>query len=91
MNKGVWEEAVGENAHEEIVGSHDRCKRGVYAKEEKGVSVVKGRKRRGEGICEGTVVEGLHSAVKVTANGASVLCREEGWEEEDGTRLQISQ
>ena len=27
-------------------------------------------------------------AVEVTANGAGVLCREEGWEEENGARLQ---
>ena len=87
MNKGIWKEAVGENAHEVIVGSRYRCKRGVCAMEGKGVSVVKGRKRRGEGICEGTVAEGLHLAVEITANGAGVLCREEGWEEEDGAGL----
>ena len=91
MDKSVWEEAVGENAYEEIVRSRDRGKKEVCAKKGEGVSVVKERKRRGEGICEGTVVEGLHSAVEVTADGTSVLCREEGWEEEDGVRLQISQ
>ena len=79
VDKGVWEEAVRENAHKEIVGSRNRCKKGVCAKEGEGVSVVKGRKRRDEGICEGTVAEGLHLAVEVTANDAGVLCREEGW------------
>ena len=55
------------------------------------ISVVKERKGRGERICEGTVAEGLHSAIKVIVNGPSILCREEGWEEENGARLQISQ
>jgi len=30
-------------------------------------------------------------AVKVTANGTSIFCGEEGWEEEDGAGLLISQ
>ena len=84
-------EAIREDAYKKGVGSCDRCERRVYAKEGKGVSIVKGRKGRGERICEGIVVEELHSAVKVTANSASVLHRKEGWKEEDSTRLQISQ
>ena len=62
----------------------------IDVKEGEGVLVVKGRKGRDERICEGTVAEGLHLAVEITANGTGVLCREEGWEEEDGARLQIS-
>ena len=85
MDKGVRKEVVGENAHKKIVGSRDRYKRRVCAKEGKGVSIVKERKRRGEEICEGTVAERLHLAVKVTANSASVLYRKEGWEEEEPT------
>ena len=90
MDKDVWEEAVGKDAYKKVVGSCDRCERGVCTKEGEGVPTIKGRKRRGERICEGTVAEGLHSAIEITANGAGVLCREEGWEEEDGARLQIS-
>ena len=90
MDKSVWKEAIGKDAYKKVVGSYDRCERGVCAKEGKGVSIVKGRKGRGERICEGTVAERLHSAVEVTINGASVLCREEEWEEEDGARLPIS-
>ena len=78
MDKSVRKEAIGEDAYKEVVGSCDRCERRVYAKERKGIPIVKGRKGRSEIICEGTVAERLHSAVEVTANGASVLCREEG-------------
>ena len=91
MDKGVWKEAIGEDVYKKVVGSCDRCERRVCAKEGKGVSIVKGRKGRGERICEGTVAEGLHLAIEVTANGAGVFHREEGWEEENGARLQISQ
>jgi len=91
VDKNVWKEAIGEDAYKKVVGSRDRCEGGVCAKEGKGVSIVKGRERRGERICEGTVAEGLHSTVKVTANGTSIFCGEEGWEEEDGARLPISQ
>ena len=73
MDKGVWEEAVGKNVYKKVVRSCDRCKRGVCAKEGEGVPAVEGRKGRGERICEGTVAEGLHSAIKVTANGAGVM------------------
>ena len=38
---------------------------------------------------KGAIEKGVYSAVKVTTDGASILCREEGWEEEDGTRLPI--
>jgi len=90
VDKSVWKEAIGEDAYKKVVGSRNRDERGVCAKEGKGVSVVKGRKGRGERIREGTVVEGLHSAVEVTVNGTSIFCEEEGWEEEDGAGLPIS-
>ena len=54
--------------------------------EGKGVSFVERRKGGGEGICKGTAKKGVYPAVKITTNGAGVLCREEGWEEEDGAR-----
>ena len=89
MDKSVWEEAVRKDADEEGVGSHDRCKRGVCSEEGKGVPIVKRRERGGEGVHEGTVEKGIHSAIQVTTNGAGILCRKERWEEENGTELQI--
>ena len=77
MDKSIWEKTIGENANEETVGPHDRCKGGVCLKEGKGVSAVERRKRRGKGICKGAVMKRIHSAIKVTANGASILCGEE--------------
>jgi len=50
VNKGVWEEAVGENAHEKIVRPCNRCKRRVCATKREGVPVVERRERGGEGV-----------------------------------------
>ena len=77
MNKSVWEKTIRENANEETVGLRNRCKGEVCPEEGKDVSTVKRRKRRGEEICKGAVTKRIHSAIKVTTNGAGILCREE--------------
>jgi len=61
----------------------------ICTKEGESISLIERRERRGARVCKGAVEERLHSAIKVTANSASVLCGEEGWEEEDGSRLPI--
>jgi len=90
VDKGVWEEAVGENAHKEIVGPRNRSKRGICAEERESISLVEGRKGRSKRVRKGTAEERIHSAIQIAANGTSVLCRKEGWEEEDGAGLSLS-
>ena len=90
VDKSVWEEAIGKDAYKEVVGPCNRCEGGICAEKRESVSVVKRRKGGGERICKRVVEEELHIAVKVTTNGAGVLCRKEGWEEEDGTELSLS-
>jgi len=63
VDKGVWKEAVGEDAHEEAVRSYDRLERGIYTKKRKGVSTVKRGEREGERICEGAIKKRLHPAI----------------------------
>ena len=46
----------------------------------KGIPTVERRKRGGKRICEGAVVKGIYSAIKVTTNGAGIFCGEERWE-----------
>ena len=91
MDKSVWEEKIGEDANKEGVGQHNRCKGRVRTEEEEGVSAVEGRKRRSKRICKRTAKKEIYLAIKVTANGASVLCGEKRWKEVDGARLQISE
>jgi len=45
--------------------------------------------RRSKRIHTRTTKERIYPTLKVTSNGASILCRKEGWEEIDGTELQI--
>ena len=47
MDQSIWQEIVREDAHKENLGSHNRHKGRVYAKERKSVSIVKGRERGG--------------------------------------------
>jgi len=91
MNKGVWEEIVRKDANEESVGPCDRGEGGVCTMKRKGIPTVERRERGGKRICERTVVKGIYPAVKVTTNGAGILCGEERWEETDGAGLQISE
>ena len=60
------------------MGPHNRSKRGVCAKEGEGVSVVKERKRGGEKIYQRIVAERIYPTVKITIDGTSILCGEEG-------------
>jgi len=53
------------------------------------IPFVERREGGGKSVCKGTVEEGLYLAIEVTVDSAGVLCGEEGWEEENGSRLLI--
>ena len=90
MNKGLWQETVRENAYKKNMGSHNRYEKRVCTKKRKDILIVKRRERRGMGVYQGTVKKRVYQILEVASNSASVLCREEGWEEADGARLLIS-
>ena len=71
--------------------SCNRYERRVCAKEGKGVLFVKRREERGMRVYRGTVKKGIYQTLEATLNGTSIFCGKEGWEEENGTRLSISQ
>jgi len=52
-----------------------------------GIPFVKRGKGGSDRICEGAAEKVIHSAIKITANSAGVLCGEKRWEEKDGTGL----
>ena len=56
------------------MGPCNQCKRRVCAKEGKSISVVERRKRRSERVHPGTAKERVYPAIKVTSNGAGILC-----------------
>ena len=69
------------------MGPRNRHERRVHTKEKKDIPVIERREREGKRICERAVVKGVYTAVKVTTNGAGILCGEKRWKEADGARL----
>ena len=59
------------------MGPCDRYKKRVCTEEGEGISIVKGGKVRGKRVCKRTVKKEIHSAIEITTNSTSVLCREE--------------
>ena len=45
----------------------------------KGIPAVEKGKRGGKRICKEAVEERIYPAIKVTTNGAGVLCRKKRW------------
>ena len=90
MNRGIWEETVRKNADQKSMGPYDRSKGGICAKKGESISIVKRRKKEDERVYSGAAEEGIYPTVKVTTNSTGILCREERWEEEDGTGLLVS-
>jgi len=91
MNKSVWEEAIREDADKEGMRPHDRGEGRICTKEGEGISAVKRGKGRCKRICKRAVEKEIYLAVKITTNGAGVLCRKERWKETDGAGLQVSE
>ena len=60
------------------MGPCNRSKGGVCAEEGESVSLVKRKKRGGEGVYLGATEERIYPAVKVTTNSTGILCKEEG-------------
>jgi len=63
----------------ENLRSCNRYEERVYTKKEEGVSVIKGRKRRGARFHTRATEERIYPTFKVAANSVSVLCRKKGW------------
>ena len=69
------------------MGPCNRHERRVHTKKRKGIPTIERRERGGKRICKRAVVKEVYTAIKVTANGAGILCGEKRWKEVDGARL----
>jgi len=67
----------------------NRGERRICAKKGKGVPIVKRGKRGSKGVYKGVAEEEVYPTVQITTDGASIFCREEGWKEAYGARLQV--
>ena len=61
----------------------------VCVKERENLSLVQQRKRRSERVYSEAKKEEIYLTIKVTTDCTIILCRKEGWKEENGTRLLI--
>ena len=50
----------------------------ICTKKEEDISVIESRKRRGAGVCKGSVEEGVYQAIEITTDITGVLCAEKG-------------
>ena len=69
--------------------SCDRSKGGVCAEEEKSILIIERGKRRTKGVCSRAAKKRVYPTIKITIDGAGILCREEGWKEANSAGLQV--
>ena len=62
---------------------------GICAKKRENQFFAQKRKRRSKRVYLEEDKEGIYLTIKVTTNCTSVLYRDEGWEEDNGTRLLV--
>ena len=77
MNLCLQKESEWENTNEEVVGSCDWDKGRVYAKEGKGILIIKRRERRDVWVHWIKTEEGIHQTLKVISNSTYIFCGEE--------------
>jgi len=68
-----------------------RSQRRICTKKGEDISIIQSRKRKGAGVCKGSVEEGVYQAIKITTDVTGVLCAKKRWKKEDGARLSISE
>jgi len=87
VEKSLWEEGIRKDASVKSLGSRNRVKRRLCAKEGKSVFTVE----RGEGgsasIRGGPVEERVYPTLQIAPNVAGTLCSKKGWKAKNGARL----
>jgi len=71
------------------MGLYNRSQKRIYTKKRESVSLIKRRKRRSKKVHSGTDEEEVYKTIKIAKDSTSILCGEERWKEEDGTKLLI--
>ena len=89
MDKSLWKETIWENANEKGVEPCNRGKRRICAKKEEDVPIVKRGKRGSKGVYKEAAEKGVYLTVQITTDSTGIFCREEGWKEVHGARLQV--
>ena len=91
IEEGVQKKGVRKNASMKSLGSCDRIKRRLHAKEGESVFSIKGRKRRSTSVCRRPTEKGIHSTIQITPDITGTLCSKKGWKAKNGARLSLHQ
>ena len=78
------------DAHQKTLGSCDRYKERVCAKEGKNIPIIKGGERGYMQVHFRTIEEWVYQTLEVISNGTSVFHRKEGQKKENGSELLVS-
>ena len=76
--------------NEKDVEPYNRVEERIDTKKRENLFLVQKRERKSMGVYPGTDKEEVYQTIKVTIDSTGILCRKEGWKEEDGTRLLVS-
>ena len=63
MDKSIWEKTIREDTNKKGMRSCNKNKERVCTEEGESVSIVKGRKREGEGVCLRAAKEGVYPII----------------------------
>jgi len=78
VEESIWKGGVRKNAHKKTMGSCNRIKERICAKERKGVLIIKEGKRGSTSICRGPVIKRVYLAIEIATDLTSPFCSEEG-------------
>jgi len=87
IEEGVRKKRVGENASMKGLGSRDRVKRRLCAKEGESVFFIKRRKRGGTSIRRRPTEEGIHLTIQIIPNIAGTFHSKKGWKAKNSAGL----
>ena len=77
------------NANKEDIGLYDRFEGEICTKERESVPLVQRRERGNKRVYLGVDKEGIYKTIKIIIDGTSILCRKEGWKEENSAGLLV--
>ena len=87
MGEGIQKKEVRKDASMKNLGPCHKVEGEIYAKKEKGILTIQGRKRGGASICRRPAKERIHPTFQVTLNVTSTFHSKERWYTENGVGL----
>jgi len=90
VDQGFWEEKKWENSNKKDIEWCNRFKGGIHTKKRENISLIQRRERESKRVYLEANKRELYLPIEITIDYTSILCRKEGWKEENSARLLIS-